>query len=115
LDLRRRRKEHDYNRLRMASTHLLGALEVDLQEDVETRRRGRPRRPIGLPQELSPLEECTIADEVVEGMPVDEDVRALVLPRTARAGRVRAAEPEPGLALYNAIRNSPLSGPTRSE
>ena len=66
----------------MAVDHLLGTLEVDLEQDVEPAGRIRPGRSVALAEELRPLEKAALFDHGVERLPG---------PRTRRRPRLRPA------------------------
>jgi hypothetical protein len=95
---------------------LLGALDVDLEEDVGPRRRVWDRGALEVIEEGRPLEEPPRLGRGLEGAAVDEDVgAAFQLAGTRGARRPAAAQPDAGVTRNELARNCALPGPTRAD
>ncbi len=115
LHLDRGRHEEDQHRVRPEPTHLAGALQIDLEEEVPSGRRVGERRAVQVAEELGPLEEPATVTACLEGRAVDEDVRLVRLSGPARPGRPRAAQPETRIGRDETRGDGPLSGPAGTE
>jgi hypothetical protein len=71
----------------MQGADLLRAVQLDLEDDIGTRRRFRRGRAVVVAEELGPLQEATCGDARLERGTIDEDVRGFGLSRTARPRR----------------------------
>jgi hypothetical protein len=116
LDLVGRRQQEDHGGVGLALEDLLGALHVDLEEDVGPRRWIRDRGALEVIEEGRPLEELARLDRGLERGAVDEDVRAALLFTGAwRARRPATAQPDAGVTRNELRRNRALAGPTRTD
>jgi hypothetical protein len=63
----------------MAPPHLLGPVDLDLEDDVGPVGRDRGGRAVVAAQEVGPLEEASGGDALLEGLPSGEDVGVIRL------------------------------------
>jgi hypothetical protein len=116
LDLVGRREQEDHDGIGALAQDLLGALHVDLEEDVAARRGVGDRGPLEVIEEGCPLEEPACFDGGLERGAVDEDVRATRFFTGARcARRPASAQPDAGVACDKLCRNRALAGPTGAD
>jgi hypothetical protein len=116
LDLVGRWQQEDHGGVRPALEYLLGALHVDLEEDVGPRWRVGDGGALEVIEEGRPLEELACLDGRLEGGAVDEDVRAtLLFTRARRAGRPAAAQPDAGVTRNELRRKRALAGPAGAD
>ena len=116
LDLVGRWEQEDHGGIGPPLQDLLGALDVDLEEDVGSRWRVRDRGPLEIIEERRPLEELAGLDGRLERRAVDEDVgTALLFARSWRARRPAAAQPDARVTRDELARNRALAGPTRAD
>jgi hypothetical protein len=116
LDLVGRWQQEDHGRVGPPLEDLLGALDVDLEEDVGPRRRVGDRCALEVIEEGRPLEELARLDRRLERGAVDEDVgAALFFTRTRRARRPTTTQPDTGVTGNEAARNRALAGPTGTD
>jgi hypothetical protein len=78
----------------LAAEHLAGALDVDLEHQVLSRRRLGQRGAVEVVEDLGPLEEAARLDVGAEGVLVDEVVSVGVLAGPAGTRRPGTAQPE---------------------
>jgi hypothetical protein len=71
----------------MQRADLLRAVQLDLEDDIGTRRRFRCRRAVVVAEKLGPFEEAARGGARLERGTIDEDVRGFCLSRTARPRR----------------------------
>jgi hypothetical protein len=116
LDLVGRREQQDHGGVGAPVEDLLGALHVDLEEDVGPGRRVGDRGALEVIEEGRPLEELAVLDGCLECRAVDEDVgAALLFTGTRRARRPTAAQPDAGVTRNELGRKGALPGPTRAD
>jgi hypothetical protein len=116
LDLVGGREQQDHGGVGPLAQDLLGALHVDLEEDVGAGGRIGDRGALEVIEEGRPLEEPACFGGGLEGGTVDEDVRAaLFFTGTRRARRPASAQPDARVACDKLCRNRPLAGPTRAD
>jgi hypothetical protein len=110
------REQEDDGGVGPAGQDLLGALDVDLEEDVGAGRRVGDRRALEVIEEGRPLEEPACFDGGLEGGAVDEDVgAALSFTGTRCARRPTAAQPDAGVTRNELARQGALAGPARAD
>jgi hypothetical protein len=97
-----------YERVRVHRADLSGALEVDLQDDVTTRRRIWNWRAVQITEELRPLEESTCRDLLFEAIAVDECVGVRCLAGASGPRGPRTTEPQLRIALDEATGDGPF-------
>jgi hypothetical protein len=116
LDLVRGRQQEDHGGVGAPLEDLLGALHVDLEEDVGPRRRVGDRGALEVIEEGRPLEELAGRGGRFESGAIDEDVgAALLFTRTRRARGPTAAQPDARVARDKLCGNRALAGPTRTD
>ncbi len=116
LDVVGRREKEDDRGVGTAPEDLLGALDVDLEEDVSPGGRRGDRGALEVIEEGRPLEEPARLGRRLKRRAVDKDVgAALFFTRTWRARRPAAAQPDAGVTRDELARNRALAGPTRAD
>jgi hypothetical protein len=88
--------------------------DVDLEQDVAARGRGRDGRALAVVEELDPLEEPPVGDVGVERLGGDEVVRVLGLAGPATARGPGAAQPQPRILGDQPGDERALPGPART-
>ena len=71
----RRWQDEDQDGVRSLGLYLLGAVDLDLQDDIAASDRFRERRAVQAAEELGPLEEPAGGDVVAELLWIDEVIR----------------------------------------
>src|SRR5487761_2695314 len=99
----------------VARAYLLGALDLDLEQDVGVARRVGHRRAVEMSLELGPFEEAALARGGLEVAPLDEDVLAAVLVGAPRTRRPAPREPQAHIGRHQAPRQRSLADPARAD
>lgn len=99
----------------MAHLHLLGAVDLDLEHDVATRRQIRNRGSVVVAEELGPLEKTTGLSMEFEGVPRGEDVGVITFARSLGPRRPGTTEQQAGSRDINASTMVPLPTPPGPE
>jgi hypothetical protein len=116
LGLDRRRQEEDDRGVGPFGQDLLGALHIDLEQDVGPVGRARNRGAHEIAEELGPLEELTPADRVFEVGAVDELIGlSLAFTRPRWAGRPTPAQPQGRVRGNEFGRQRALPGPAGAD
>ena len=105
----RRQQQHD-DGVRVATLHLRGSLQIDLEQYVASRRWIRIWRAVQVAEELGPLEEPVVRDAGFEGVPIDEGIRVSRLTRATGARRPRSTEPQRRISFDKTGRERPFPG-----
>jgi len=106
--------DEDEQRVDVAFAHLPGALYVDLEQHVESRRRHGHGRPVEVAEELCVLEESAAGQVRREGRSVDEGVGRLVLAGASRPCGPRSTQPQARIELDETSGNRALADPART-
>src|SRR5487761_1924294 len=114
LDVRRGQDQEDGG-AGVARAYLLGALDLDLEQDVGVARRVGHRRAVEMSLELGPFEEAALARGGLEVAPLDEDVLAAVLVGAPRTRRPAPREPQARIGRHQAPRQRSLADPARAD
>ncbi len=111
-ELHRWGKDEKDDRFRIDLQDLLGALDLDLEEDVVALGGRGQRRPVEFAVELRPLEELARLDRLFKRRSIDVEVLIAVLTRTTLARRPAAAQPQGGISLDESSRQGSLADTT---
>jgi len=95
--------------------HLLGPLDLDLEQHVTALGRNVLRGAVEVTVELGPFEKCVLIDRPLEGGAVDEVVLIALLARSPFARRPTPTQPEVPVRLNESTRQGPLAHTARSD
>src|SRR6478735_7917647 len=109
----RRREHEDQQGVGIQALHLLGTVDLDLEDDVERVAGFRGRTAVVVAEELGPLEKSALLDPALEAGRVGEDVGVVRLGRALFASGPRTAEPQVRVALDEPLDDGSLADPTR--